>query len=107
MGTNDFLGLQEALLVHSVRRSIYAQLQARLSWIITLAVSASLFIFPSRIPHQAAVDQPSKFDVYSWRKYMNKKGAAYRNQAMGLIRISLMFSKAAEQSFTQDAELSK
>jgi hypothetical protein len=38
---------------------------------------------------------------------MNDIGRAYRNQAMELISICLLFSRAAEQVFTQDAEFSK
>jgi hypothetical protein len=59
------------------------------------------------MPHQAVVDQPSGFDTYAFHKYMDRMGGAYRNRAIGLIRICLSFSKAAEQSFTQDAELSE
>jgi len=38
---------------------------------------------------------------------MNDIGKAYRNQAMELIAICRLFSQAAEQVFTQDAEFSK
>jgi hypothetical protein len=62
------------------------------------------------MPRFFAVDpmgQSSKFDSYSFRKYMNDIGKAYRNQAMELIAICRLFSQAAEQVFTQDAEFSK
>ena len=59
------------------------------------------------MPYQAAVDQPVEFDIYAFCKYMNRMGRAYRNQAIALIGICLSFCKAAEQSFTQDAELSE
>ena len=51
--------------------------------------------------------QRPKFNPYVFRERMNKIGWAYRNQAMGLIRICRLFCKAAEQSVTQDAEFSK
>ena len=38
---------------------------------------------------------------------MNDFGRAYRNQAMELIGICRVFSRAAEQVFTQDSELTK
>jgi hypothetical protein len=38
---------------------------------------------------------------------MNNAGWAYRNQAMEIIGFCLLFSKAAEQTSTQDAELTE
>jgi len=72
-----------------------------------LSHSTPLFNFPNEMPHQAVVDRPPEFDTYAFRKYMSRMGRAYRNQAIVLIGICLSFSKAAEQSFTQDAELSE
>ena len=71
-----------------------------------------LFTFLNNLmPRPSAVDslgQSSEiFDSYSFRKYMNDIGGAYRNQAMELIGICRLFSQAAEQVFTQDAELTK
>ena len=70
-----------------------------------------LFTFLDKMPRPSAVDalgQSSKdFDKYSYRKYMNDFGRAYRNQAMELIGICRLFSRAAQQVFTQDAELTK
>jgi len=62
------------------------------------------------MPRLSAFDahgQSSKFDGYGFRKAMNDIGRAYRNQAMELIAICRLFSQAAEQVVTQDAELSK
>jgi len=59
------------------------------------------------MPDNAPVGQRPKFNPYTFRERMNKIGWAYRNQAMGLIRICLLFCKAAEQGVTQDAEFSK
>jgi hypothetical protein len=68
------------------------------------------FIFPNRMYRFFAFDahgQSSKFDGYGFRKAMNDIGWAYRNQAIELIAICRLFSQAAEQVVTQDAEFSK
>ncbi len=68
------------------------------------------FIFPNRMYRFFAFDahgQSSKFDGYGFRKAMNDIGWAYRNQAIELIAICRLFSQAAEQVFTQDAEFGR
>ena len=63
------------------------------------------------MPRPSAVDalgqSSENFDTYSFRKYMNDIGGAYRNQAMELIGICRLFSRAAEQVFMQDAKLTE
>lgn len=77
----------------------------------TRVPDCSSITFLNMMPRPSAVDalgQSSKnFDMYSFREYMNDIGGAYRNQAMELIGICRLFSRAAEQVFTRDAELTK
>ena len=64
--------------------------------------------FSNRMPRQSAADalgQSSRFDKWSFIKYMKTCGSPYRNQAMELIAICRVFSRAAKQVFNQDAEL--
>lgn len=81
-----------------------------------IALDCSRLSVPSvyllnKMPRRSAVDALGQssvtFDPYSFRKYMNDIGGAYRNQAMELISICRLFSQVAEQVFTQDAELTK
>ena len=62
---------------------------------------------PRRRSAVDALGQSSQFDAYSFRQYMNDIGGAYRNQAVELIGICRLFSRAANQVFSQDAEFSE
>jgi len=55
------------------------------------------------------LDQSPQFDKRAYLRKANNIGKAYRNQAMELISICRVFSfsRAAEQSFGQDAALSE
>jgi hypothetical protein len=63
----------------------------------------------NRMPRQSAADalgqSSRRFDKWSFLKYMKTCGSPYRNQAMELIAICRLFSCAAKQVFSQDAEL--